>query len=330
MKKLIKKIKRRIRQLKAMLDKIGAKGWDRVFLTFDIYYCRKILHATNQEYLTYKFYNLKNRYRKQFMLIYHQQNFMRYLGKPRFTVYKYQFHQHIPQFFQRELILAPECGAEAFVNFVKSHGKVVVKPNMGSYGRDIEMLHYTNDEDILNYFNNIKRDTVCEEFVIQHDTMNQFNASSVNTIRIVSLRIDNEIVITGAALRSAAIPGNFTDNIHTGGLCAQVDISTGVLYTHGSNYDGKQCIKHPVTGCTILGFQIPHWDKAIELVKSAHAAIKECDYLGWDIAITPTGVDIIEAGNAPDPLLIQSADAIPKGTLVLPPPQSPQKNRQGR
>ena len=316
--KLIKKVKRRIKQLNATLDEIGAKGWERFRLTFDIYYCKKILHATDEEYLFYQFYNFKNRYRKQFMLTYHQHNFMRLFNNPGIAYRKSQLHQHIPLFFQRESLLAPECGAEAFLHFVKKHGVIVTKPDVGSYGKCIEKLSYTNDDDVLNYFNNLKRDTLCEELVIQHEKMNQFNASSVNTVRIVSLRKDGEIVIISATLRAAGVKGTFTDNLSQGGIGAQVDIATGVVSTYGADYSGTQYQNHPVTGCRILGFQIPNWDKAIALVKSAHGALIDCDYLGWDIAITPTGADIIEANTACDPVLTQFLDGVPKGTLVLP------------
>ena len=327
--KLIRKMKRRIRYLKTNLDKIGAKGWERFLLVFDIYYCKTILHVKPEEYMLYKFYNLKNRYRKQFLLFYHQRNYMQFFNNLGVAYRKSQLHQHIPQFFQREVLLAPECGAEAFLHFVKKHGVIVTKPNIGSYGKGVEKLQYTNDDDVLHYFNNLKLDTFCEELVIQHEKMNQFNPSCVNTVRIVSLRKDGEIIIIGAALRAAAVEGNFTDNMHRGGLCAQVDIPTGILCTHGSNYEGAQYIKHPVTGCPILGFQIPNWDKAVELVKNAHSVLIDCDYLGWDIAFTPTGTDIIEVNTAPGPMLIQSADAIPKGALVLPILKARRKSGKG-
>ena len=315
---ILKKIKKRMHILKSTLDEIGAKGWDRVLLTFDIFYCKTILHANNEEYLAYKFYNLKNRYRKQFMLTYHQRNFMRYLNEPNFTVRKSQFYQRIPQFFQRQIILAPDCGAEAFLDFVKSHGTVVLKPDYGSYGRGIEKLQYTNDEDVLAYFSSIRKKTVCEEFVVQHDAMNLLNPTSINTIRFLTLRKDDEIAVISASLRAATKQGVFVDNMRQGGIGAQVCIDSGITCTHGYDYLSNQYMMHPITQCPIMGFQIPNWDKSIALVKNAHAAIKECDYLAWDIAITPDGADIIEANNAPDPMITQFMDLVPKGTLVLP------------
>ena len=40
--------------------------------------------------------------------------------------------------------------------------------------------------------------------------------------------------------------------------------------------------------------------------------------LGWDIAITETGADIIEANNRPGSRIMQRMDGKPKGQKVIP------------
>lgn len=300
------------------LDEINVKGWSRFLTCMDIIYCRRIIHCNYEEYLKYKFYNLKNRYRKKFMLVHHQRNYMRYLNTPGFTLFKYQFYSHIPQCYSREIIQLPSCGIDVFLAFAKKHGTFVTKPDGGSYGRDVKIFHYTTEEDALLFFKNLKERTVCEEFIQQHDDMNKLNPTSVNTVRFVSLRINDEIVITTASLRTAASNDKFVDNMRKGGIGAQVNLETGVLFTHGYDYSGNTYITHPVTGCAFMGFKIPNWEKAVNLVKTAHSQIPECDYLGWDIALTKDGADIIEANTAPGPMLTQFMDLIPKGELVLP------------
>ena len=53
--------------------------------------------------------------------------------------------------------------------------------------------------------------------------------------------------------------------------------------------------RHPETGVSIDGFRIPFWQEAVELARDAHLRFDSFGYLGWDVAITPTGPKIIEA-----------------------------------
>lgn len=316
--KLVTRLKKSYNTINATIDEVGAKGWTRLLIFIDLIYCRRIIHCTYEEYIKYKFYNFKNRYRKNFMLVHHQRNYMRYLNTPNFTLLKYTFYLHIPQCYAREIIPIPACGVDGFVDFAKKHKVFVTKPNGGTYGRDVKIFRYTTDEDAVAFFENLTEDTVCEEFIQQHDAMNQLNPTSVNTIRFLSLRMNDEIIITSASLRTAAGNDTFVDNMRKGGIGAQVDLETGILTTYGYDYADNKYIVHPVTGCPFMGFKIPNWEKAVDLVKTAHSQIPECDYLGWDIAITKDGADIIEANTAPGPMLTQFMDLIPKGELVLP------------
>ena len=105
--------------------------------------------------------------------------------------------------------------------------------------------------------------------------------------------------------------------MHKGGIAAQVDLKSGIVSTFGYDYEGNKYISHPTTGSNILGVQLPNWDKVIELVKTAHSKLPQCALLGWDIAITQTSADIIEANTAPGPLLTQFMDLVPKGEQII-------------
>ena len=322
----IRRIKSSLRSTNEILDKIGAKGWDRFRLRFDIYYCRKVLHANNDEYIAYKFYNLKNRFRKKFYLVYHQRKYMRFLNQGGFTLSKYRFYSRIPECFERQMILAPACGKEMFIKFVKTHNTIVVKPDQGSYGRDIRTLTYTNDEEMSAFFDSLTEPSICEEYIIQHNILNELNPGSVNTVRILTLRKDDSVDVISASLRIGNNKERIVDNMRKGGIGAQVDVETGIIITYGYDYDGNKFIKHPATNCNIMGLQLPNWDKVIDLVKAAHSKLPQCELLGWDIAMTQTGADIIEANTAPGPMLTQFMDLEPKGELLIAKAEENRKN----
>ena len=57
--------------------------------------------------------------------------------------------------------------------------------------------------------------------------------------------------------------------------------------------------KHPTTKEKIVGFKVPMFKEAIELVKEAAMIIPEIGYVGWDIAISTNGPVIVEGNSYP-------------------------------
>lgn len=54
---------------------------------------------------------------------------------------------------------------------------------------------------------------------------------------------------------------------------------------------------HPGTDIVMLGFVIPHWDLMKETVCKMAESLPQIRYIGWDMVITPDGVDVIEANE---------------------------------
>lgn len=315
--KLIRKIVRVLHDGVITARKTDLGRWTQFAIFFDSIYCRLRFHTTNDEYLDYQFYNHKNCYRKNYLLTYHQRNQYKYITEKGFTRSKYRFYQRIPDCYYREIILAPVCGEDCFLEFVQKHQKIVTKPDTGSYGGNIEIYSYTNDDQARKYFSCLPDNTICEQYILQHETMNGINPFSVNTIRIVTLLDGETVNIISATLRTGSNADTPVDNLRQNGIGAQVDIATGIVSTCGFDYNKKLYMKHPVSGVQFLGLTIPNWSKAIALVKTAHSRLPQCKLLGWDIAITQTGADIVEANNAPGTPIMQMVDLIPKGEKVL-------------
>lgn len=298
----------------------GADGENKFRLSvfFDYIHCRYKFHASAQEYLRYRFYNHKDRYRKNYLLRYHQiTDFVRLCPGAVFTRSKYQIYQKISDSFSREIILLPDCGEEKFLEFVRAHKKVVLKPDTGSLGKDVRILTYTDDQQLRDIFSALPKKTVCEEFICQHEKMSQMNPDSVNTIRFVSLRNKDGVEIISATLRTGGQPGVIIDNLKKDGVGAQIEVATGIINTHGFDYNDKIYTHHPVSGTQFLGFNIPNWEQAVELVKKAHWQLPQCAMLGWDIAITQEGADIIEANSRPGTPIMQLVHLQPKGEKIL-------------
>lgn len=315
---LIKRIKGKVSNYRKIQEAIQAEGVDSKAV-WDYFYCKRKYKCNLEEYLGYKFYNYKNCYRKNFILSAHRPQFQNINITP-FTRSKYLFYQYIPDLFQREIILAPNCGEDAFVQFLRKHKKIVVKPDRGSLGKDVMLLKYTDDTTAREYFRSIAPDarTLCEEFIRQHPVLNALNPYSVNTVRITSLLVDGEVEILSATLRCGAGADSITDNLSKGGIGAQIDIETGIICAYGKDFAMNSYSHHPISGVQIVGLQIPNWDCAVAYIKKAHKRVPQCTLYGWDIAITEYGVDIVEANNKPGIRNIQQLDGVPKGHKLLP------------
>ena len=61
---------------------------------------------------------------------------------------------------------------------------------------------------------------------------------------------------------------------------------------------GKIYSKHPVSHVQFKGFQIPNWDKVIDLLQSC-AADYRVNFVGWDVAVRAHDAVIVEANIIP-------------------------------
>lgn len=298
---------------------ISRNKWETLNIAFDFIYCKLRFHITVREYKKYKFYNLKNRYRKKFLLIYHKTHLGINIRKRYYTASKYLVYKRIGDLYSREIILVPNCGEDCFVAFLKKHQKVVLKPDSGSWGIDVKILEYTDEIAAQNCFKelSLKKATICEEYICQHHMLAALNPFSTNTLRVVTILDNGNVEIVCAALKTGGFANNFVDNMHNGGIGMQVDIETGITTTVGKDYNDKEYIYHPISQEQLIGFRVPCWDKVKQLVKEAHLRLPETLLFGWDIAITEEGPVIVEVNGSPGPMLMQVMDGIPKGEKII-------------
>jgi len=178
-------------------------------------------------------------------------------------------------------------------------GKIVLKLSDGKCGAQVvikDALAF-NGEELISYMVSNGFD-LAEEFIEQHPEMNRLSPSGVNTVRIITqLNSTDEVDILGCRLRITV--NSAVDNMAAGNLAAPVNPETGVVtgdavYSDISRVDESL---HPVTKTEIKGFQIPFWKETLELAVNAQLLHKQNRSIGWDIAVTPEGPDLIEGNH---------------------------------
>ncbi|GAA0580147.1 sugar-transfer associated ATP-grasp domain-containing protein [Caenispirillum bisanense] len=108
--------------------------------------------------------------------------------------------------------------------------------------------------------------------------------------------------------QKVVVGDSLTDNFAggtTGNLLAFFDRDSGLLDVALQLSPGGsglvEVTTHPLTGASIRGFALPHFQAALELAQRAQMAFPDLPCLGWDIALTDDGPLLIEANARWDP-----------------------------
>lgn len=196
---------------------------------------------------------------------------------------------------------------ESFLDFADGIDEAFCKPFQSGGGIGTYKLDLTQGEDALkDLYEDLmtKPNTLVEESVKQHEALSRIYPDAVNTIRLMTISTKTSTDVVAAAARFGV--GGITDNFSADGVVCDVDVETGKIVTNAINKKGKIFETHPVTGEKFIGFQIPHWQKAVQLCKDAMQVQAGVNYVGWDCAITPDGAGIIEGNYSPGLNLMQA------------------------
>ncbi len=230
---------------------------------------------------------------------------------------KYRFNQTYAEFIKREFLFTGEGTTEHEIrDFIQKHHTVIVKETDNTQGKGIFMVSF-DQEDISQIITDLHTNAyLLEEIITQHPKLAELNPTSVNTVRVgTALDAEGKAHALGACLRVGG-KGAVVDNYHSGGVAYPLDLEHGIVCGSGRTSDVSQdYIIHPSTGKVMLGFEIPNWDLIIETVLRAAEKSTALRYLGWDIAVTEKGCELVEANIGHDPQVIQ-LDRVGKKALA--------------
>lgn len=277
----------------------------------DIVFCRSMYGFSDQEYFTYEVDKLSHKGRQQFVTMrgkYHyyykfnNQNYIMYLNK------KTEMYRKYRKYYGRDAFcIYDETDRDGFLEFVAKHPKFIYKPSDDSGGRGIEILDLSTVKNPTEIFDILLSQGcgIVEELIEQGQELAQFHPDSINTIRVVTfLNDEGKTEILWSFLRMG-MGGNHTDNMSSGGLSAMIDPENGIIYSAGRDWKGDECVYHPDTHVQLVGFKIPEWDKAKELINEVALVIPQIRFVGWDIAYSTKGWVLIEGNSRPQCLSAQ-------------------------
>ena len=273
---------------------------NRLLIILDMIWCGIKYKASFHDYQEFEFYILNANERKTYLTRGINNTIVKlYNDKKYWYIFKEknEFYKKFKKYIKRDIITIEANNFDKFKEFVKNKDKIIVKPNDGEGGFGIEIID-TNSTNIKELYNNLLQNNkiIVEEVIKQHDILNKLYDKSVNTLRIFTFFDGNEVNFLQAILKIGN--GNIVDNFSSGGMYTFID-ENGFVKTKAIDKNDNIYEKHPITNKSIINLQIPYFKEAIELVKKASREIPEIKYIGWDVAITNEGPDIIEGNYYP-------------------------------
>jgi len=251
-----------------------------------LYGLRNLTHEERAEFLTDKFINI---------------TMGRLVSRKKHDLEienKINFYALAHQYFGRKCIAVngPE-GYEEFEQMALRAVDIMLKPNNLSLGRGVEARIINSKEDAKEAFDKMMAaggSWIVEERIQQCHEMAAWNESSCNTIRFMSF-LNKKGFFAITPIFKTGRKGAVVDNVGNGGIMANVDTETGVVCTHGFDKKGNAYDRHPDSGLTYKGWQIPRYKELVETVHRMHTEIMPSHpYIGWDMALTDSGWVVIE------------------------------------
>ena len=262
---------------------------------------KKYRQTFQEYYYCYQFPKLSAKQKAEFLTMRDTQFILRkyrifYPESWVITSHKELFLQKYAEFVHRKWMLVDsKTPVEDIQQFIDSFD-VIAKPTDAESGRGVYKIKKGegDPQKILSG----KLPILLEECVRNVDALAEFHPASLNTIRVVTLSNGIEAKLFGAILRTGN-NNSVYDNCDAGGYFAEVDTETGEILSNGVTEMGNEVEAHPTSGKVFKGSICPNWSEVVRVCKKAALYNPQMTIVAWDIAITPQGIEIIEANSVP-------------------------------
>ena len=309
--------------LNHMTDVVKEKcGQSKLRTLFSMGWCALRYGAGYYDYVMFGFYHMNGKQRDTYLTRVRNKKVFELMNDYTYGDEfddKLRFNQRFAKYLHRKTLNGETATVAELEEFLKGQTCFFAKPNHGSCGQGVEKVNvgdFKDTEAILAYVHE-KNLPILEHAIVQHPDMARLHPSSVNSIRIVTDIVGEEVYIAYVMVKMGR-GGGCCDNTGQGGMLCRVDEKTGKIRSVATDDYFNVFDKHPDTGIVFEGYQLPMVDKAIELVKQAAWEVPQIRHVGWDVAITPEGPVIIEGNEFAGTDLCQLAPHYPEKTGLWP------------
>ena len=297
-------------------------GKSRFRLLGDMIICGLRYGAGYMDYLLFEFYDLTPEQRATYVTRGVNNRIVRLCNDPAWyhcVEDKTEFNRLFSRFVRRGWLDLKKCTYDEFAGFMDGRDTVISKPASATCGRGIEKLHKADFGSLRELYDRLKASDsgLIEDVIIQHPDVAKLYPGSVNTYRIVTVSRNGSSGVVCAFIRIGS-GGRFVDNINSGGMAAPVNADTGIVARAACDKDGRCYGVHPVTGAPIPGCRLPFWQESVEMCLEAAKVVPQLGYMGWDVAVSADGPQLIEGNHFPGHDILQMPHHVPDKVGMLP------------
>ena len=318
---LIEKIKKATSEFReqAQLVSNAYGGGGSTFYCMSMLWCYLRYGARPIDYVRFEYYKKNSHERNRYL------TWGRYMRmKPVFGMYneatygKVAEYKTFADYIHRPWIIADQNTLpQDIMDFISEHRVVFAKPNYGDQGKGVLKIQAEDKTAIEELLTKCKKGAFVVEGAIQNaPEIAAINPSSVNTVRAYTLlKKDNTTEILGVMLRVGRM-GSHVDNWGAGGVGYDFDVETGVCVGYGRDKKNNPYIFHPDSNMQMMGYKLPDYEKLKKTIVELSHIVPNARFVGWDIAITPDGYDLVEV-NCPGGHDFLQAFGKPYGDLLM-------------
>ena len=186
---------------------------------------------------------------------------------------------------------------DTIVGELEGRGAVIKQAWGSSGGHSVVFQEHCTEEALQKAVRGISEDIIIQKPVEQHEVLAGINATSVNTVRVLSLLTRDGVKILSCFLRCGRA-GAHVDNTSSGGFACGIDPDGRLRkYAYTRNDYTNAVTEHPDSHVVFEGLYIPSWDKMIDMVRRAHPQSPHFRMVSWDIAVNREGDPVLIEAN---------------------------------
>lgn len=187
---------------------------------------------------------------------------------------------------------------EAVTELLGAHpGQYILKPSISGTGSGHNVARVDGSRDGFRIANTLLslddleriyiQDFLLQRIVPQHRFMAGFHPGSLNTMRMITLRLNGTVKPIAATFRMGN--GSHVDNGHAGGLLCGVDLADARLTPFACDVLFRRHDRHPITGESFANREIPSFAAVCDLAMLVHSRLPYFDVLSCDIGLLDNG-----------------------------------------
>jgi len=149
-----------------------------------------------------------------------------------------------------------------------------------------------------------------QKFVTPHAAIRSLCGDRLATVRVITLATGTGPKVFRVCWKIPAGENSADNYWRKGNLLAKIDIDQGRVQRvlSGVGLDLLKHERHPDTDAPMIDFQLPHWQRVLNITIEAAQLMQHIPLIGWDVAVLDQGPVIVEMNQAPDFFLPQLAD----------------------